>query len=59
LAASAITKIRKPFDDRPLRDLLLEAIRYGDRPDVKARLYQQVDNALEWQHLRELLKAEL
>jgi hypothetical protein len=44
------------FGDRPLRDLLLEAIRYGDQPDVKARLYQVVDNALDRQHLRELVE---
>jgi SNF2 family DNA or RNA helicase len=25
------------FDNRPLRDLIVEAIRYGDRPDVRAR----------------------
>src|SRR5437870_8745243 len=26
------------YDDRPLRDLLLEAIRYGELPEVRARL---------------------
>jgi SNF2 family DNA or RNA helicase len=26
------------FDNRPLRDLIVEAIRYGDRPDVRAAL---------------------
>ena len=44
------------FDDRPLRDLLLEAIRYGDRPDVKARLFEVVDKALDRSHLRELVE---
>lgn len=44
------------FDDRPLRELLLEAIRYGDKPEVKARLYQVVDKALDRQHLRELVE---
>ena len=44
------------FDDRPLRDLLLEAIRYGDQPDVKARLFQVVDQALDREHLRELVE---
>jgi len=44
------------FDDRPLRDLLLEAIRYGDQPNVKARLFQIVDQALDRQHLRELVE---
>ena len=45
------------FEDRPLRQLLLEAIRYGDQADVKARLFQVVDNALDRQHLRELVEA--
>jgi superfamily II DNA or RNA helicase len=45
------------FDDRPLRELLLDAIRYGDQPDVKARLLQVVDNALDRQHLRDLVES--
>jgi SNF2 family DNA or RNA helicase len=44
------------FEDRPLRELLLEAIRYGDQPEVKARLNQVVDKALDRQHLRELVE---
>ncbi|GHJ56384.1 RNA helicase [Nonomuraea sp. TT08I-71] len=31
------------FDGRPLRDLLVEAIRYGDRPEVRAKLDQVID----------------
>ncbi|GHO88027.1 helicase-related protein [Dictyobacter formicarum] len=46
------------FDQRPLRDLMVEAIRYGDRPDVRARLHQAVDNALDRQHLQTLLEEE-
>jgi hypothetical protein len=44
------------FDNKPLRELLVEAIRYGDRPDVQARLTQIVDTALDRDHLLELLK---
>ncbi|MHB1423640.1 MAG: helicase-related protein [Gemmataceae bacterium] len=44
------------FDDRPLRDLLLDAVRYGDQPAVKARLLQVVDQALDRSHLRELVE---
>lgn len=43
------------FEDRPLRDLLLEAIRYGDHPDVRARLTQVVDKALDRSRLQELI----
>jgi SNF2 family DNA or RNA helicase len=34
------------FEDAPLRELLLDAIRYGERPEVKARLNQVVDKAV-------------
>jgi superfamily II DNA/RNA helicase len=44
------------FEDRPLRELLLEAVRYGDRPEVRARLYEVVDKALDREHLRELVE---
>jgi superfamily II DNA or RNA helicase len=44
------------FEDRPLRDLLLEAIRYGDRPEVQAKLTQVVDQALDRENLRKLIE---
>jgi superfamily II DNA or RNA helicase len=31
------------FEERPLRELLIEAIRYGDQPEVRARLHQVID----------------
>jgi superfamily II DNA or RNA helicase len=46
----------KLFRDQRLRDLLVEAIRYGDRPDVRARLFQTVDNIADRQRCRELLE---
>jgi SNF2 family DNA or RNA helicase len=33
------------FEQKPWRDLLIEAIRYGEQPEVKARLLQVVDDA--------------
>jgi superfamily II DNA or RNA helicase len=44
------------FADRPLRELVVQAIRYGEQPDVRARLTQAVDNALERARLLELLE---
>ena len=44
------------FENASLRDLVLQAIRYGDQPEVRARLSQAVDNALDRQHLKELLE---
>jgi len=34
------------FEGNPLRDLLMEAIRYGDRPEVRARLDQVIDKTV-------------
>jgi len=44
------------FAGRSLRDLLIEAIRYGDQPDVRARLTTVLDHALDRGHLRDLLE---
>jgi superfamily II DNA or RNA helicase len=44
------------FEGRPLRDLMIEAIRYGERPDVRARHQRIVDEALDRQHLRDLIE---
>ena len=44
------------FEGKPLRDLLKEAVRYGERPDVKARLGRVVEHALDHDKLRDLLE---
>ncbi len=44
------------FEGRPLRDLLVEAIRYGDRPEVRARLSQAVSEAVDRRHLQTLIE---
>src|SRR6516164_7844487 len=44
------------FEGRPLRELLVEAIRYGDQPEVRARLTRVVANALDQEKLRDLLE---
>ena len=43
------------FEGKPLRDLLIEAIRYGDQPEVRARLTQVVADAVDRGHLQDLL----
>lgn len=47
---------RLQFDGKPLRDLLLESIRYGERPEVRARLNQVVERAFDRGHLQDLLE---
>ncbi|MBK8229367.1 MAG: DUF3883 domain-containing protein [Candidatus Eisenbacteria bacterium] len=45
------------FDGKPLRDLLIEAIRYGDQPEVRARLIRVVSEAVDRDKLRELIES--
>jgi SNF2 family DNA or RNA helicase len=45
------------FEARSLRDLLIEAIRYGERAEVKARLFQVVDDAVDRQRLLDLRRS--
>jgi superfamily II DNA/RNA helicase len=47
---------RLTFEDRALRDLLLEAVRYGDRPDVRAKLFEVVERALDHESLKKLIE---
>ncbi len=44
------------FRETSLRQLLLEAIRYGDQPEVRARLFQAVDNLADRKRVQELLE---
>ena len=44
------------FEERSLRDLLIDAIRYGEDPAVRARLFEKVEGALDTDHLREILQ---
>ena len=44
------------FDGKPLRELLLEAIRYGERPEVQARLTQAVSDAFDRGQVEDLLE---
>lgn len=44
------------FENKPLRDLLIEAIRYGNLPETRAKLYQVVDRSLDRDTLRKLLE---
>jgi superfamily II DNA or RNA helicase len=44
------------FNNRPLRDLLIEAVRYGNDPEVRARLNQVVDKSMDPEVFRQLIK---
>jgi ERCC4-related helicase len=48
----------KAISGKELRDLLIEAIRYGDKPEVRSRLTQVVSDRLDQNRLRQLLEEE-
>ncbi|HZT05707.1 MAG TPA: helicase-related protein [Chloroflexota bacterium] len=56
LGGQVFDVLGKVFDERPLRELLIEAIRYGDQPEVRDRLRLAVEGALDRDHLRDLLE---
>ncbi|MDR7409460.1 MAG: helicase-related protein [Armatimonadota bacterium] len=44
------------FEGRPLRELLVEAVRYGERPEVRARLTRAIDEALDVARIQGLVE---
>ena len=46
------------FEGRPLRELLVEAIRYGEQREVRERLTTVVDHALDRNRLQDLLEEQ-
>ena len=44
------------FEETSLKELLLNAIRYGQDPEVQARMFEQVDGALDRAHIQHILE---
>ncbi|MCY4442681.1 MAG: helicase-related protein [Deltaproteobacteria bacterium] len=44
------------FDGKPLRELLIEAVRFGERPEIKEHLAKAVEGALDHNKLQTLLE---
>src|SRR5205814_3405243 len=44
------------FDGKPLRELLIDAIRYGENPEVKTRLTEAIAHTVDRKHLEDLLE---
>lgn len=44
------------FENMSLKELLLKAIRYGQSPEVKAQMSQKVAEALDTEHLKEIIR---
>ncbi|MEN9226257.1 MAG: helicase-related protein [Thermostichus sp. DRC_bins_24] len=56
LGGKVFDVLGKAIAGKELRELLIEAIRYGDRPEVKAKLDQVVADRLDQSRLRALLE---
>ena len=56
LGGAVFDVLGKCFADMSLRDLLIKAIREGDKPEVKAGLAKVIDGALDLTHLRALIE---
>jgi superfamily II DNA/RNA helicase len=56
LGGAVFDVLGKAIDGKQLRELMIEAIRYGDRPDVRARLTRQVEGALDRPRLLTLME---
>jgi SNF2 family DNA or RNA helicase len=56
LGGKVFDVLGKAIDGTQLRELLIEAIRYGDSPEVRERLNQVVNNQLDRQRLQQLLE---
>jgi hypothetical protein len=44
------------LEEKSLKDLLLDAIRYDDQPEVRTRHTHSIDTAFDSSHIKELLK---
>ena len=44
------------FDNVSLKDLLIDAIRYGEDPSIRAKMDQVIEGALDSDHLKEIMR---
>lgn len=56
LGGKVFDVLGEAFENTSLKTLLVEAIRYGESPEVKARLFEAIDNTLDTERLKEVIK---
>ncbi|SEH06528.1 helicase-related protein [Candidatus Venteria ishoeyi] len=56
LGGKVFDVLGEAFDNISLKDLLIEAIRYGEDPATKAKMEQKLEGALNTEHLKEVLR---
>lgn len=55
LGGRVFNVLGEAFDNISLKDLLIDAIRYGEMPETRARMEQVIDQALDTSHLKDLM----
>ncbi len=56
LGGKVFDVLGEAFDNVSLKDLLVDAIRYGESPETKAKMNEVIDGALDAEHLKEILR---
>jgi superfamily II DNA or RNA helicase len=56
LGGKVFDVLGEAFDNVSLKDLLVDAIRYGEAPETKARMSEVIDGALDAESLKEILR---
>lgn len=56
LGGKVFDVLGEAFDNISLKDLLVDAIRYGEAPETKAKMNEVIDGALDAEHLKEILR---
>ncbi|MGB0956398.1 MAG: helicase-related protein [Panacagrimonas sp.] len=56
LGGRVFNVLGEAFEDVSLKDLLIEAIRYGEQPETRARMEQVIEAALDSRHLTDLMR---
>ena len=55
LGGRVFNVLGEAFENISLKDLLVDAIRYGEDPAIRARMEQVIDQALDTNHLKDLM----
>lgn len=55
LGGQVFDVLGEAFENVSLKDLLIEAIKYGNLPETRAKLYQVIEGALDTKHLKDII----
>ena len=56
LGGKVFDVLGEAFDNISLKDLLVEAIRYGEDPKIKAKMNEVIEGALDADHIKEIIR---